>query len=212
MVDHETFTEVSCHDTEGLWKVWDKTESCFPIQPPKSLESFFRVGEKVKISNLIGFFFVKGKLVEPETFAGVSCHDTEGLWKVWDKTVSCFPIQPPENLKKFIRVGEKVKISNFIGYFVVKAKFVEPETFTGGSCPDMLELWKVWGKTESCFPIQALQQLMNFFVAGEGWISQTLLVVLSKKISCLNKKLTQKFPVLTLKSYRNFWQKVNSCL
>ena len=90
----------------------------------------------VKTSNLIGFFFVKGKLVGPETFTGVFYHDTEGLWKVWDKTESCFPIQLPENLEKFIRVGEKVQISNFIGYFFVKTRLVEPETFTGGSCPD----------------------------------------------------------------------------
>ena len=64
----------------------------------QKLENFFRVGEKVKISNFIGFFFVKGKLVEPETFSGASCPDTEGLWKVWGKTESWFPIQPPKNL------------------------------------------------------------------------------------------------------------------
>ena len=84
--------EFPCPDTDGLWKVWGKTESSFAIQLPKNLENFFGVGEKVKISNFIGFFFVKGKLVEPETFTGVSCPDTEGLWEVWGKTKSRFSI------------------------------------------------------------------------------------------------------------------------
>ena len=90
----------------------------------QKLENFFRVREKVKIFNFIGFFFLKGKLVEPETFSGVSCPDTEGLWKVWAKTESWFPIQPPKNLENFFRVGEKVKISNFIGFFFLKGKLV----------------------------------------------------------------------------------------
>ena len=67
----------------------------------QKLENFFRVGEKVKIFNFIGFFFLKGKLVEAETLSGVSCPDTEGLWKVLGKTASWFPIQPPKNLENF---------------------------------------------------------------------------------------------------------------
>ena len=84
------------------------------------------MGEKVKISNFIGLFFVKGKLVEPENLSGVSWPDTEGLWKVWGQTESGFPIQPPKNSENFFRVGRKVKISNFIGLFFVKGKLVEP--------------------------------------------------------------------------------------
>ena len=91
----------------------------------QKLENFFRVREKVKIFNFIGFFFLKGKLVDPETFSGVSRPDTKGPWKVWGKTESWFPIQPPKNLENFFRVGEKVKISNFIGLFFVKGKLVE---------------------------------------------------------------------------------------
>ena len=98
MVEPETFTRVPCPGTEGLWRVWGKTESWFPIQPPKILEIFFRAGRKVKIFNFVGSFFAKGKLVEPETFTGVSCPDTEGLQKVWGKTEWWFPIQPLKNL------------------------------------------------------------------------------------------------------------------
>ena len=117
------------------------------------------MGEKVKISNFIGSFLVKDKLVEPETFTGVSCPGSEGLWKVWGKAEPWFPIQPSKNLQIFFRVGEKVKISNFIGSFLVKDKLLEPETFTGVSCPATETLWKVWGKTESCFLIQSRKNL-----------------------------------------------------
>ena len=99
----------------------------------QKLENFFGMGEKVKIFNFIGSIFLKGKLVEPETFSGVSCPDMEGLWKVLGKTASWFPIQAPKNLENFFRVGEKVKISNFIGFFFLKSKLVQPETFRGGS-------------------------------------------------------------------------------
>ena len=117
------------------------------------------MGKKLKISNFIGSFSVKGKLVETETFTGVSCPGSEGLWKVWGKTDSWFPIQPSKNLQIFFGVGEKVKISNFIGSFLVKDKLLEPETFTGVSCPATETLWKVWGKTESCFLIQSRKNL-----------------------------------------------------
>ena len=110
-------TGVTSPESEGLWEVWRKADSWFPIQPPKKLVNLFRAGEKVKIFNFIGLLFLKGKLVEPETFTGVSCHDTEGLQKVLGETESCFPIQLPKNLVIFFRVGRKVKISNFIGSF-----------------------------------------------------------------------------------------------
>ena len=119
----------------------------------------FGVGDKGKISNFIGCLFVKGKLVVPETFTGVYCPDNEGLWKVWGKTESWFPIEPPKNLENLFGVGEKGKISNSIAYFFLKVKWVEPETFTGVSCLDTEGLWKVWGKTEWCFPIQPPENL-----------------------------------------------------
>ena len=57
LVEPESFTKVFCHDTEGLWTVLGKTECSFPIQPPEKLENSFEVGEKVKISNCIAYFF-----------------------------------------------------------------------------------------------------------------------------------------------------------
>ena len=166
LVEPETFTGVSCPGTEGLCRVWGKTESWFKIQPLKNLEIFFRAGRKVKVFHFIGSFFVKGKLVEPETFTGVFCPGTEGLWRVWGKTESWFPIQSLKILEILLRMGTKVKIFNFIGSFLVKGKLVEPETFTGVSCPGTEGLCRVWGKTESWFPFQPLKNLEIFFRAG----------------------------------------------
>ena len=160
MVEPDILTGVSCPDSEGQWEVWGKTESWFPIQPPKTLVNLFRQGEKVKISNFNGLFFPKGKFVELQTLTGV---DTEMLWEVWGKTEWYFPIQPPENFENLFGVGDKIKISNFIAYFFLKAKWVEPETFTGVSCLGTERLWKVWDKIEWCFPIQPAEKLENFF-------------------------------------------------
>ena len=166
-VEPETFTGVFCLGTERLWKVWDKIEWCFPIQPAEKLENFFRVAEKVKISNFIAYSFLKARWVEPETFTGVSCHDTEGLSKVCSKTGWYFPIRQAEKLENLFGVGKKVKMSNSIAYFFLNVKWVEPETFTGVSCHDTEGLWKVWCKTEWCFPVQPPENLENFFRVGE---------------------------------------------
>ena len=119
VVEPDILAGVSCPDSEGLWEVWGKTESWFPIQPPKKLVNLFRQGEKVKISNFNGLFFPKGKFVELQTLTGV---DTEMLWEVWGKTEWYFPIEPPENFENLFGVGDKIKISNFIAYFFLKAK------------------------------------------------------------------------------------------
>ena len=162
LVEPETFSGVSCPDTEGLWKVWAKTESWFPIQPPKNLENFFRVGEKVKISNFIGFFFLKGKLVILKLSEEFSVLTLKGYGKFGAKLHSSFQFRVSKTWK-FLSSGEKVRISNFIGFFFVKRKLVQPETLSGVSCPDTEGLWKVWGKTELGFPIQPPKNLWISF-------------------------------------------------
>ena len=120
----------------------------------------------VKISNFVDLFCVNNKLLQPKSFTGVFSNNTKGLWKVWGKTASWFPIQPPKNLVNLFRAGEKVKISNFIGLFFPKGKLVEPQNLTGVSCPDTEGLWKVWGKTQSWFAIKQPKKLGNFFRLG----------------------------------------------
>ena len=81
----------------------------------KSPKTSLEWARRSKFRTLLLIFFLKAKLVQVETFTGVSCHDTEGLWTVWGKTECSFPIQPPEKFENFFGVGEKVKISNCIG-------------------------------------------------------------------------------------------------
>ena len=57
---------------------------------------FLRAGEKVKLSNIIGWFCLKDKLLEQNFDTAVSCPDSEGLWKVSAKSESCFAIQPTQ--------------------------------------------------------------------------------------------------------------------
>ena len=54
---------------------------------------FLGAGEEAEISNFIGWFCLKDKLIEQKTDAAVSSPDTEGLWKVSAKSESWFSIQ-----------------------------------------------------------------------------------------------------------------------
>ena len=64
----------------------------------------------LEILNVIGLVFLKGKLLEPQSLTGVSCPVTAGLWKVWGKTESWFPIQAPQGRENLFRMGKKVEI------------------------------------------------------------------------------------------------------
>ena len=55
---------------------------------------------------------------------------------------------------KFLGAGKKVEISNFVGWFYLKDKFLEKKMNTSVSCPDSEELRKVSAKSESWFSIQ----------------------------------------------------------
>ena len=136
LIEPESFTGVSCPGTEGLWKVWDKTECRFLIQSPKNLQKFLSSGQEGQTFKLCGLFFLKGILVESETLTGVFFPDTKGLWKGWDKTESWFTIQPRKNLVNVDRAGQKDKISNFFSFLFLKGELVEPKIWTGASYPD----------------------------------------------------------------------------
>ena len=108
-----------CPDTECLWKVSAPSEFWFLIQP------FFWAGEKVKISNFIGLFCLKDKLVgqKADTASLLSWHwramkSSSKIWIVVSN--SAYP-----KMVKFLRAGEKVKISNFIGWFCLTDKLLE---------------------------------------------------------------------------------------
>ena len=55
--------------------------------------NFVGAGEKAKISNFVGWFCLKDKLLGQKTYTAVSCPDTEGLLKVSAKSEWLFSIQ-----------------------------------------------------------------------------------------------------------------------
>ena len=59
-----------------------------------------------------------------------------------------------QNTVKFLGAGKNAKISDFIRWFCLKGKLAEQKIYTGVTCPDSKELWKVSAKSELCFPIQ----------------------------------------------------------
>ena len=63
LAEPKTLAGVSSYDTEGSWQVWERTDSWFPIQPRKKSSNFFPASHRVQISNLMGWFFLKGTLV-----------------------------------------------------------------------------------------------------------------------------------------------------
>ena len=68
-------------------KTFDKNQIMVVSNSPKEkLVNFFPVDKRVKISNFIGWFCLKCKLLEQKTDTGVSFCDTDGLSKIWAKT------------------------------------------------------------------------------------------------------------------------------
>ena len=59
---------------------------------------------------------------------------------------------------KFLGVGEKAEISNFIGWFCLKDKLLEQKTDVAISSPDTERLWEVSAKSQLCFAIQPTQE------------------------------------------------------
>ena len=98
LVEPKTVAGVSSYDTEVSWQVWHKTDSWFPIQPTKQSANFVPASQRVEISNLMGWFFLKATLVEPKTVAGVSSCHTERPWKFFGKSEYRFPIEPRKSL------------------------------------------------------------------------------------------------------------------
>ena len=70
---------------------------------------FLGAGEKVEISNLIGLFCLKDKLLGQKTDTADSSTNTEGLWKVLAKSESWFPIQPTPKWSSFLEQARRSK-------------------------------------------------------------------------------------------------------
>ena len=166
LVQPKTVAGVSFNDTEGSWKVWGKSDYWFPIEPKKKSVNFVPGSQRVKISTLVGLFFVKGTLVHPKTVAAVSSSDTERPCENWGKSEYSFPIQPTEKSVNFVPASLRMVISTFMVWFFLKDTLLEPKTLAGVSSYDSERSWEVWGKTDSWFPIQPRKKSANFVPAS----------------------------------------------
>ena len=164
---------------------------------------FLRAGEKASISNFISWFCLKGKLLQNKIEAAVSCPESEGLLKVSAKSKEWFPNQPTKKLK-FLRAGEKAKISNFMGCFQLKQKLPEHKIHTAVSCPDSEGLCKVSTKSDSWFPIQPFKKWQNFLEEARRPKFQISSIGFVSKINCSSKKMAQQFPLLRVKNCGKF--------
>ena len=144
---------MKCHG-----KFRGKLTPSFQFRLGKVLPISLKRARRVKISNFMGLFCPKGSLVQLKTVAGVSSCDTERPSKVWGKTCTWFSIQPQKNWVNFLRACQKVKISNFNGWFCLKDELLEQKIDRTVSCADSEGLWKVSAKSESWFPIQPSQK------------------------------------------------------
>ena len=70
---------------------------------------FLGAGEKAKISNFIGLFCLKDKLLGQKTDTAVFSPDTEGLWKVLAKSESWFPILLTPKWSSFLEQARRSK-------------------------------------------------------------------------------------------------------
>ena len=66
LLEPKSLAGVLFYDTQGSWQVLGKTDCWFPIQPIKKYVNFIPGSQRFEISNLMGWFLLKGTLVEPK--------------------------------------------------------------------------------------------------------------------------------------------------
>ena len=107
-------------------------------------------GSKFEI--LLLSFVWKENWLNQKTITGVLFCDTEKPCKLWDNTECCFPSKPLK-IGQFLLTGQKgSKFEILFLCLVWKVNYLNQKTLTGVLFCDTKGLWKVWRKTESCFP------------------------------------------------------------
>ena len=132
----------------------------------------------------------------------------KGHGEVWGESDFWFPLQLRKNSAKFIQANQRVEISNFMRLFYLKDMLFQPKTVAGVSSCDTEGPWIVWRKTYSWFPIPPKKNWVNSLRAGEKVKISNFSSWFCLMINSLSKKLTQQFPVLTLKGHGKFGGKV----
>ena len=167
LVEPKTVAGDSSYDTEVSWQVWGETHCWLPIEPRKKSANFVPPSQRLEISNLVGWFFLKGTLVECKTVTRVSCYDTEKPWKIWGESDNWFPIQPRKKSENLVPASQRVEISNLMGLVFLEPTLVHQKAVAGVSSYDTEVSWQVWGKTDSWFSIQHRKESANFVPASQ---------------------------------------------
>ena len=87
--------------------------------------------------------------------------------KFEEKLTIGFQFGPRKILPISLKRARRVKNSNFMGFFCLNGTLVQPKTVVGLETCDTEGPWKVWGKTNSGFPIQPKKNWVKFRRAGE---------------------------------------------
>ena len=90
-----------------------KLNRAFPFLPPKNWWISFQWARGWNIQTLTGVLFCDTDTKEP-------C-------KLWDNTECCFPYKPPKNWSISFDLVKRVQIWDFIAFFCMKRKLVEPK-------------------------------------------------------------------------------------
>ena len=152
---------------KGYGKFGAKLNCASQSNNPNNWWISFRQAKRLKLQILLVCFLWKVNMLSQklwQTFHLVTLKDHE---KFGGKLTLGFQYSIRKNWGISMKQARRSKFQILLVCFLLKDKLAEPEILTGVSCPDSEGLWEVWGKTESCFPIQAPKKWVNFLGAGK---------------------------------------------
>ena len=198
-LNQKTITGVLFCDTEEPCKLWDNTECCFPYKPPpqKKIGQFLLTGRKGSKFEILFLCLVwKVNYLNQKTLTGVFFCDTEGPWKVWKKTESCFSNQftnpPTPEKKKLINsflAEEKCPDFRFYSLILYGKKIAWTKKPSQGFYFVTLKSHANFGiKLNAAFQISP-PKIGQFLSSGRK-VSKFHILLLSfvRNINCLNEK------------------------
>ena len=146
---------------KGCWRFQQNLKSGFQFSLPKNCEisSSRRKRQNFKFHQLV---LCKRQIPSEQNLGRCFLSWQWRPVQIFSKICRMVCNSAYQNTVKFLRPGEKAKISNFFSWFCLKGKLAEHKIYTGVTCPHSKGLWKVSAKSEPCFPIQPTKILWNF--------------------------------------------------
>ena len=139
------------HDNEEWWKIWRKTDLCFPMWHEK-FGKFLTEHLKVSKLGLWWGLFIQSKRIYDLKIYRVMCHDNEEWYKIWrgiDLSVQNLHEEFDEFWPKHFKV---LKICTLMGSFWTKYIMFGLRKNRRVMFHDTGDRCKIWNKTDLCFP------------------------------------------------------------